>query len=182
MERFVNDILSECPGCPDIIIERKVLQAAILFCNDSWVWQEKITANVVKDSTGTAITPFNDATIAGIISSTVNSRPFTAFKLASGYLTFDEAATEDFTLDLVVAIKPARDVPALEDIFYDDWYEGISAGAKSSLMMMQGKPWFNPELSMFYGKEYRGVMVEAKMAGAQKNDVVANQIKMRPFI
>lgn len=180
MERFVNDILAECPGCPTIIIKRKVLQAAIRFCEKSWAWREKISVDVNKGDSIVPITLFNDATIAGIVYVTAGGDyPFTR---ELDLITFDEPASEKFTLDLTLAIKPTRDVAVLEDIFVDDWYDGIEVGAKAALMVMPGKPWYNPSLSSFYITAAREYITEARIKANKKNDITSLRVVPRRFV
>lgn len=51
---------------------------------------------------------------------------------------------------LTVALKPTRDSPRGPDFLFNDYYEGIAAGAKSRLMLMKDKPWTDAQQGAAY--------------------------------
>ena len=50
---------------------------------------------------------------------------------------------------------------AIDDIIYDNYYEGIIAGTATSLLRMQQVPWTNLELARIYNNEYNGQINKA---------------------
>ncbi|MBI9090716.1 MAG: hypothetical protein JEZ12_15980 [Desulfobacterium sp.] len=182
MERFIDLILAEVPGCPEIIIKGKVLASAIRFCGESWIWQKPVTETVSIGDTSISLTLPEKTVVAGIKELTVDGRSFALYIREGNVLTLDEAATSGFDIKATIALKPARTTTVLPDTLCEDWYEGIEAGAKELLMIMPGKPWYNPELAGAYSRRYNGEVNAAKIKANQKNDITQNRVRMRPFV
>ncbi|MCP4116465.1 MAG: hypothetical protein GY737_13855 [Desulfobacteraceae bacterium] len=133
------------------------------------------------DETVTLVIP-EKTVVAGVKEVRVNDRTFSAYTRNGVVITLDDVATGDFDLVATIALKPSRGATALDDTICEDWYEGIEAGAKELLMIMPGKPWYNPELAGAHNRHYLGKVHEAKIKVNQKNDTTQNRVRMRPFI
>jgi hypothetical protein len=55
---------------------------------------------------------------------------------------------------------------------YNDWYDGIEAGAKKKLQLQANKPWYNEKLAAYndsvYQAEYHKAIVAARRTGEFK--------------
>lgn len=60
------------------------------------------------------------------------------------------------------AYKPLVDWTYIDEIIYNDWMEAISAGAKSRLLDIPGKPWTNHPASNRWERIFRSKMSDAK--------------------
>lgn len=76
---------------------------------------------------------------------------------------------------------PARDATSLPDLLYDDWFEGVESLAKSNLMLMPGKDWYQPQLAKInYGK-YLEDVGNAKIKARKVNDQSSLMIQQRSW-
>lgn len=65
------------------------------------------------------------------------------------------AVTVPNGLTMRVALKPSRSATTVDDVLYEDYVEGIAAGAKYRLMVSPGKPYTNPQLAAAHMDLYR---------------------------
>jgi len=172
MERFVNSILPEVPGCSSYAIKQAVLRTAILFCQDSWIWQltaeKTIEANESTLTLSTAIM----SQIADCYIFDANDDLYKNFTRSKTVVTLYEAATADTDFNTISFLKPTETATALPDILYNDWFSGIEAGAKKRLQVQANKPWYNEKLAAYndsvYQTEYHKAIVAARRTGEFK--------------
>lgn len=63
---------------------------------------------------------------------------------------------------LSVSLQPDRTSKSFPGWIYGQYWDGITAGAKSRMMLMPEKPWSNPKQAMLYAQ-----MFESETAGAR---------------
>ncbi|MGD9826545.1 hypothetical protein [Desulfobacter sp.] len=182
MDRFVNSILSQAPGCPRSVIKQHVLKAAIRFCSETWVWQLKEDCLVLKGAVDVILSAPEDAAITGILEFKLNGRDFQLYSRSGAVVSFDAPIFEDGIINITKAFIPMRDASALPDILHDEWFEGVEAGALFSLRSMPEKPWTDSggvrtALSVFYSE-----IGKAKIRARLKNDVAGTRVKSVRFI
>jgi hypothetical protein len=67
------------------------------------------------------------------------------------------------SVTLTVALKPTRDATKGPDFLFNDYYEGICAGAKGRLMLMKGKPWTDPQAAALHIGLFNEKITEANV-------------------
>jgi len=168
MQRFVNDIITQVPGCPKYAIKQAVLQTAIQFCNDSLIWQ---LAGEETVSSGSATMTLDTATDSQIADCYIffNGLLYTDYTRSSATVTLYDAVTADTDFDTISFLKPTEDAVDLPDILYHDWFDGIAAGAKSRLQMQPEKKWTSLKLATInytlYSAKLSKAKVKARMTG-----------------
>lgn len=69
----------------------------------------------------------------------------------------------DDNLFIRLAVKPKRDVTAVDEVLFDDHIETIAAGAKYRILAMPGKAWTNTGAANTYYREYRRGLTKARV-------------------
>ena len=162
MDRFVNEILTQVPGCTKYAIKQAVLQTAIRFCEDSLIWQlageETVSANESTLYLYTA--PDSQIAHCHIF---LNKELYKAYSRSGEVVTLYETVTADTNYNTISFLKPKEDATALPDILYHDWFDGISAGAKSRLQLQPGKQWTSLSLATINNELYQRNLNRARV-------------------
>ena len=168
MERFVDDILTQVPGCPKYAIKQAVLQTAIQFCNTSLIWQ---LAGEETITSGNAELTLDTATDSQIADCYIffNGLLYTDYTRSGATVTLYDAVTADTDFDTISFLKPTEDASDLPDLLYNNWFDGIAAGAKSRLQMQPEKKWTSLKLATInyalYSTTLNKAVVKARMTG-----------------
>lgn len=182
MDRFVNAIRAHLPDCPSVLIKQHVLRSAIKFCTETWIWRVDETISALEGATTMTITVADGAAITGIPKMEVNEKLYEEYTISGATVTFDDALAADTDFDVTSALKPTMAATSLPDILYNDWFDGVEAGAIHTLCMLPDKPWTNLKLSQKARADFYGQAVEAKRKAGLKNDTAARRIIVRPWI
>ena len=170
MTRFVA---LSAPGCPDVVVEDYLLQAAIDLCRRSFVWRETVQepvspldypfqlsaptwANVLKvlSIVGAGVAPgLEELTIRECDDRFVDWR--TAPGVPAYYVNDPRDTvmlvpipTATTTFDITLAYEPTSTATNIPDALYTEHRDTIVAGALMRLCMMPGKDWSNPSLAL----------------------------------
>lgn len=151
MDRFLNTVRREVPGCPNPLIKEEVLSAAIEFCQRTWAYTKDITESVSKDAETVTITLPEGTGIVGVNSFT-DENGDTEYEIdySGNVVSLEKPVPYDSDLIINVALKPLPTVSSLPDFLFNDWYQTIAAGAKAKLMIIPGKEWSNPNLAVIH--------------------------------
>jgi len=181
MDRFLASIRPYVPGCSDPWIERAVLTTAIRFCVRSRIWQQETEHSLAAEDQAITLTvPTGSFVVAVKVSNAL--RCIVSYTLAGAVITFDDAVSSATDITVVAFLRPARAAEALPDILYDDWFEGVEAGAKAELMMMPGKPWTNMDMAGLNQRQYHHEAGEANIVANKKNSQDVLMVRPRRFI
>ena len=181
MDRFLASIRPYVPGCSDPWIERAVLTSATRFCVRSRIWQQETEYSLAAgDQTITLTLPEDSAVVAVKVSNAF--RPVVNYTLAGAIIAFNDALRGATDITVVTFLRPDREATGLPDILYDDWFEGIEAGAKAELMMMPGKPWTNMDMAGLNQRQYHHEAGEANIVANKKNSQDVLMVRPRRFI
>ena len=155
MDRFVNTVRRDVPGCPNPLIKEEVLSAAIEFCQRSWKYTQDITVSVAAgDETVTVTLPAGTG-IVGINHTEVDDIKDYQVDYDGVVITLRDKATGAYSMTVNVALKPLPTVTALPDFLFNDYYQAIAAGAKAKLMIMPGKEGTNPEYANLHSEVFQ---------------------------
>lgn len=192
MIRFVSNILPYVPECPAQLIKAEILRVAAEFCRRTYVWQEEKSGTVTDGGEyymemcclGIDDTIELEPTAGEVIGIKllVNDREISDFSRSGTTITLDSDLSEDDEVVITMYLSPERDATELPDVLYTDWLEGISAGVRANLMLMQGKPWFNPGMASAQLQTYNYQVGQASLAARKRNAREPQHIQMRPWI
>ncbi|WP_022667916.1 hypothetical protein [Desulfospira joergensenii] len=151
MDRFLNTVRRDVPGCPNPLIKEEVLTAAIEFCRRTWAYTDDINQPVFKgDETITVSLP-EGTWIVGVNHYTYSNGDKVYEVDSSGnIITLEDPIPYDFDMVINVALKPLETVSSLPNFLFNDWFQTIAAGAKAKLMIMPGRAWSNPNLAVIH--------------------------------
>ncbi len=181
MDRFIDYVMPQVPGCPQPLIKQELLRVAIAFCTDSWIWQLDEEHEVLDGNSTITLSVTSGAAATGCQIS-IDGSGFNKYTRSGATVTLDDAVTVDTTFDTTVFLKPTRAATSLPDILYNDWFDAIESGAKAALMMMPGKKWTLPEISMVNQSKYLHGLGEAKIKARRTNSQTRLLVNQRTFV
>lgn len=169
-------------GCPDIYIERAVMEAAIEICESSFLWRDESGPHaVVAGVREYDLYPEEeDAEVDHLEAVSLNGKNLVPTSLEhlvqtdpnyhktegspSRYyhvnshvtIAFDRIPnkTSPTGMKALFVLKPKRTATTLPDFLFNDWLKAIINGALASLYRVPGKEWSNPELGMVKRQEF----------------------------
>jgi hypothetical protein len=168
---WIPEILPEVPGCNDLAIERAVNRAANILCSKARLWlyfdedtlgEGEFSIELLNKPTSSHVVAIDQVEWAGVQLEPKDTRWLDehAYGWRDGRLEgspqyYSQLATD--TLVLVpcepgtvrywLYVTPTIDARSLPDFLWNDYREEVRIGALSSLLMMGGKSWTNPQLS-----------------------------------
>lgn len=182
MDRFVQYVLPYLPGCPKQLIEAHVLLAANELCRKSLVWQEEVTETIAAATSEVYLIPYSGGADVVSVKILVNDRPVENYRYAAQAATFESDLAAGDEVEATLYLAPERDATSLPDILYNDWLEGIAAGARASIMRMPGKDWSNPQYAMMEQQAFAHHIGQATLRGREKNIQATNTVRMRSWV
>ena len=181
MDRFIDYVMPQVPGCPQPLIKQELLRVAIEFCTDTWIWQLDEEHEVLDGNSTITLSVTSGAAVTGCQIS-IDGDGFNEYTRSGVTVTLDEAMTADTTFDTTVFLKPTRAAADLPDILYNDWFDAIESGTKAVLMEMPGKKWTSPRIAMVNYKKYRYGIGEAKIRAKKTNSQTRLSVGQRAFV
>ncbi|NCC51628.1 MAG: hypothetical protein EOM20_10475 [Spartobacteria bacterium] len=162
LDQLKEMMFVEVPGVPEPLLEQHLSLSITRFCAASEAYIDEISVDIVADQEDYTIYPVLSGRIRRInellISDVVQDNSLYEF---DGYetLTLLYPPTSDSAAGMLVKAVTTPDPlnATVPPEFLDRWYEGIRAGALSSLMRIPDRDWSNAELAM----ENRAVFVRA---------------------
>lgn len=179
---LVPDVMLYTPGAPDILVEQKILDAAIEFCNLSGYWQQELDPfETIATNDNYDIDTPSDSVIRHILSLSVNgltiypSKTVELDRRSQGWRTRTgppkrfvmKSMTElmltpipdaVYPVTAFASLRPSKDATEIPDILIDFKREEIVAGAIFKLLTIPGRQWTDMQTAGFYRQQfYRGV-------------------------
>ena len=170
-DNFYNIIQPYLPGCPEIVIDQHLQEAAADFCERSEVWRYDLetdfTIQGLRDyqleaPTGAKVENIGSLYLDGTILKRVydldfkmfpnaaNSRPVCYSIYMDQELRFYPTPDAKYGFNGNAVIKPSRTATGVEDFIFETHSKAIASGAIASLAAIPGKEWTNPDLAMMY--------------------------------
>lgn len=203
VSEFVKYIKPWVSGCPDIYIEREVVEAAIKLCEDSFLWSEESHPHAIIKGVRTyeLEPPEMDSEPVQLEVVRVYGREIKAtrvedilakdpnFPNSSGDPTHYYHKSSHTVIGLnkipettdvqgmmvTFSLKPKHGANTLPDFIFSNWLQAIKQGALSDLLMMPGKEWANPPLAIELAREFRASLSKARIQ--MNNKWSDNQLK-----
>lgn len=183
-------------GCPDVTIDKYVVEAVRNFCRESYYYQQGMTINQVSGQASYSLAPSNSDEVVTILAveqsgsslkqymgAELNDSSFSGagyqFEPPS-YLVIAPTPTASVTngLELRLALQPPEGTTTLPDSIYRNFKEAIAAGALSVILSMQNEVWTNPTLASIKGQQFAHAVHTAK--GLRMRGFVNGPIRIRP--
>jgi len=191
IDDFLPYIMVEVPGCPYPLATQTLMNVASDFCQQTLVWNDYSDPITLIDGQRDydldypiGAKPF--ATMAVMIGSR-KLRPVTMTELQLVLPNWPAATSSDpayynsaFDRDLLsvfptplgavqpmivrLSYSPNRKATTLPDLLGDEFLTAITSGVKARLMAMQGTPWFNAQMSVYYKTIYDEGVFTARTA------------------
>jgi hypothetical protein len=176
---YIQPIL---PGCPEIIIESHLQEAAAEFCALSQIWRYDIDKDFTSKNTAEyeievpAKSVLEDILVLyvdGQPIKRVSDRHFDLPKTSKGrpscytiyqdtQIRFYPTPDNKYTFEGIGAIKPSLSADGVEDFLFETHGRSIACGAIARLAIIPGKEWTNPDLAAYYKSEFYKHTTDAK--------------------
>ena len=174
-EKFYPYIQPYLPGCPEIVIETHLKEAAAEFLACSEIRRFDIdndfTSKSTKDydldtPTGAVLENIYELLLDGRLLSRVSDRHVNGSRFLNNgspmyYSIYQDSAirfypTPDkkYTFHGVGVLKPSLTATGVEDWIYETHGRCISYGAVARLAEVPGKEWHNPEIAAYYRSKF----------------------------
>lgn len=182
-DSFYPYVQPHVPGCPDIVIETHLQEAAAEFCAKTEVWRYDIDKDYTSKNTAEyeVEVPTNavleDILVLYIEGQVVKRVSDRHFDLPSTYSTsrpsmftiyqdsqvrFYPTPDGKYEFEGSAVIKPSLAAKGVEDFIFESHGRSIACGAIARLAYIPGKEWTNPELGAYYKAEFYRHINEVK--------------------
>lgn len=180
---FLPYIQPLLPGCPEIIIETHLQEAAAEFCAVSQIWRYDIDKDYTSRNTaeyeievpnravledililyinGTAVNRVSDRHF-DLPSGVANGRPMSFSIYQDSQIRFYPTPDSKYEFEGTGVIKPSLTATGVEDFIFESYGRSIACGAIFRLAIIPGKEWTNPELAAYYKSEFYKHATDAK--------------------
>lgn len=184
---FYDLVIPDLPGCPFLMIDNALRQAAIAFCEQSlaWTYQHPDISVVAATAVYPFVPPtgavvhaityveFNDSAIeahAGESNITISdwrNQTGTPEYVLGGATSATLVPTPDVagTLSMTVALKPSPTATGIDDDIFNEYREGIISGALGHLMLSPKKPYTDSALATYHLQQFT---IKAGQAGQRQ--------------
>jgi hypothetical protein len=182
-EDFYQHVQPHVPGCPEIVVESHVREAAIDFCERSEVWTYRGlpfqtssgTADYFVDILpGSLLENLASVHVDGFLAMRVSplhsgENPTAPYGMPHRYCVFEDQQIRFFPtpdrayeVQTLAVLKPSLSSRGVEDFIFETHGRTIACGAIASLSVIPGKEWSNPELAAYYKAKFLRETDDAK--------------------
>jgi len=186
-ESFYPYVQPYVPGCPEIVIQSHLQEAAAEFCAKSEVWRYTFDPDYTSANTsdyeldvptnailetiiflnldGVALSRVSERHIAPPLEAdgtTVKGTPTSFSVLDDESIRFYPTPNTKHTFVGTSVIKPKLTATGVEDFIFESHGRSIAAGAIATIAGIPNKEWSDPELSMMYKTKFNQAACAAK--------------------
>ena len=185
-EDMLNDVLPDVPGCTNELAINALRNAAIELYTKSWIYTQACDPQqTVIGQADYDLDTFTNYKNIGIVSASINDAAIIPVGVTSlnrsnlrwqddtglptNYLAYDYATLRLYpipdrvsTLNITIALTPAKNATGVEDFIYDLYSEQLAAGAKARLMLIPNKPYTDQNTSREYRAQFSAAITDAK--------------------
>ncbi|MBY6105023.1 hypothetical protein KUW19_00840 [Ferrimonas balearica] len=195
-------------GCPEVIIEQAVSQAAREFFRQTQVWRETLPLDVVEGQTAYALpvhTYGTEAFIEEVVRvfrpmpnrqrdedlyavphtsdlPNLGSRPIAFTSPRPDQLLLAPSPVEAETLQAEAVLVPTTTATSIPDHYYEPYAQALLHGAIYELKGQSGHPWFDPNSVTYHGNLFQQYIAEATIRRHQGNVNATQSVRMTPWI
>ena len=182
-ENFYIHVQPHVPGCPEIVIDQHLQEAAADFCERSEVWRYDLDTDItvagladyVLDApTGATIENVAALYLDGFLLTRVSDLDFKSYPNVKNSKPTHYAIYQDrqvrfyptpdaaYSFTGTCVLKPKLTATGVEDFIFETHGKTIACGALASLTVIPGKEWSNPELAAYYSAKFHKATDDAK--------------------
>lgn len=167
INQFVEHIQPYVSSAPLHVILNEIMGSVIEFCDESGI----IEAILDPVTVTSGLTEFDLDVPPGTKVCRVNALWDTdtgsaimrgEYSLIGDAIRLTAPLSSDMTIAAAVSLKPKRASGRCESDLYEDWLDGIVAGALFRLKSMTGREWADPQGALFNEQMYRRAITKAK--------------------
>ena len=197
-ENFYIHVQPHVPGCPEIVIDQHLREAATDFCERSEVWKYTAEAQTTVpgraeyfvDVPGGAILENVVAVhVDGLLVSRVSElhrhynpnlplgipRSFSIFE--GQQVRFFPTPDREYVFHTTSVLKPKLSASGVENFIFETHGETIACGAIASLSIIPGKEWTNPELASYYRQKFLRSVDDAKGRDTRRSNLRVGSVR-----
>jgi len=182
-DNFFPYVQPHVPGCPEIVIQTHLQEAAAEYIARSELWRFDIESDFTSKNTsdyeidvptGAVLENILTLFVNGAATKRVTDRHFQVSNTADNsapssfsiyqdnQIRFFPTPDRKYTFEGVGVLKPSLSATGVEDFIFETHGRSIACGAIWRLTVIPGKEWSNPELAMYYKTEFYKHMDAAK--------------------
>lgn len=187
--KWFDEVLPDVPGCPQNVAQNAIKNAAIEFCDRSFVyiidhpaisaaedtgeysWSPGSGLKVVRPEhvwyDGKLLIPKtrDEVAAANPYWPTWEGTPlyFLQEKLEKLIVVPRPTAALADAIVAKVAVRPSRDAASIDDAIWEKYLEEIASGAKARLFAMKHKPWSDGQLATFHKQAFDDAISRARL-------------------
>ena len=201
---FFSRVLPYLPGCSEPLVAEAIVDAAIMFCEDSHVIRPTLDIITTVEGVGTYdLLPPNQQLIGRVMRVWLGQQeirvlptkqsPLTAS--GSGMPSWVTTARDGQTMQLrmacptdkayellvEVSTRPTRGASTLEDDLLNYWADAVCAGAFARLMGVPNQPFSNPGGAMAQAAWFAYLTRKAKAEGDKGRTLSSLTVRPRPL-
>lgn len=206
---FLPQVMPYVRDCPQPIIEDAIRNAAIEFCEKTYIWKDDLAAiSIVGGTSEYAISVPTGAALVSVEACWYSDRlliPKGADELARIFRLCDWRSAEGDPVyythttpnSIVVVPTPQNDVAdslkiravlcptrastTVEDFIYDDYLDTIAAGARARLYAIPGQPFSDMSLALLSRREFLAGVGEAKIKANKGMTRASLRVEFQPM-
>lgn len=182
-----SDLLSRAlphlPGCPEPLVEQELRAAAIKFCRDTHVWEERLTDVYLVDGIDLyELAVPEESEVVALVYAKQGDETLCPDINVFGHMRFETVPSPDKgPVSVKVRLQPSRDAEGMPDRIGLDYDEAIVSGAIAKLAAMPKKDWTALELVAHHGAKYLEGVAEARVRKARGNTERPLRVTPHPF-
>ncbi|RLB93530.1 MAG: hypothetical protein DRH26_03655 [Deltaproteobacteria bacterium] len=185
MESYIGYVLPFVPGCPEALVERKLLEAARALCDDAWCWRKKQESTIAADATTLALGIDSTAELSDVPEFARDGRNSIDYEI-SGTDIIIPAWSAESTIKLTMAQRPpitATELPAgFKSIRYQKVTEALAEMTKAILHSMKDQAWHDPREAVTDKSAYDFYVGKIRAQILRPNPMAEMRIIPRPFV
>lgn len=185
MESYLRFVLPYVPGCPEVLAETKILEAARALCDDAFCWRKKQASTVLANAVSLALDLDPEAEVSDVPAYSRDGRNSLDYEI-SGTNLIIPAFSADSEVKLTIAQRPlltSESLPAeFKTIRYHKVSEALAEMAKAILHGMTGQPWFDPRQAQAEKTYYDLYVGQIRSQILRPNPMTEMRVTPRRFI
>jgi hypothetical protein len=173
---FYDLVMPGLPGCPFMMVDNALRQAAIVFCEQSLAWRFHHPAvSVMAGTAEYAFIPPAGTTVHCITHAALNGKEI-EFRAGESAITIRNWRNQSGTplyvlggataatlvpvpdaagmLAMTVALKPSASSGGIDDALFNEFREPIIHGALAQLLYLPKKPYTNAQLATYHQQQF----------------------------
>jgi hypothetical protein len=193
---FLPDVLPHCPGCPDLVAEDEIRNAAEAFFDETYTWRVWVSGIVtltgVNDyapylPSGARIVKLHEATLDGLpldVADTRGGETGSAYKASTDLdvITIGpDAPAPDQTLRVLLSLSLTTSATGLADVLFNSYRMAIANGAIARICRTADKPYTNPTKAATHEGLFREDIERYRWRKSRANSSAARPVQGHYF-